>query len=234
MKIFRTICDSLLDTLFPRSCAVCGKTLASHEKHLCASCLLDMPCTNFHKSKFNAMEQLFAGKTPIEKATGYFYYEKGSPYANILHNLKYRNEPLLGEWLGARYAKILQADNIFSDVDYIVPIPLHRTKLATRGYNQSEHIARGIASVLNVPVSTDIILADKSHESQTHKGIYERYLNTQNIYKANGKDRLIGKHVLIIDDVVTTGATLLSAALTIADVPGIKISLATLAVARLD
>ncbi len=234
MKVFKHIFHALLDTLLPRSCSVCGKALVSHEKHLCTGCILDIPCTRFHEKKFNEMEQLFAGKTHIEKAMGYFYYEKGSPYANILHNLKYRNEPLLGKWLASEYAKILKRNNTLADIDCIIPIPLHYTKLASRGYNQSEFIAQGFGEVLNVPVITDIIEATKSHESQTRKGIYERYKNTQGIYKAIGKEQLAGKHVLIVDDVVTTGATLLSAAQSIANVPGIKISLATLAVARLN
>lgn len=233
MMSIKCILGSVLDVLFPRSCAVCGKTLVSHETHLCTACSQHIPCTGFHELKFNPMEQLFAGKILIERAVGYFFYEKDNPYSGILHDLKYRNRPQLGRHFASKYAKELADSDIFSDIDCIIPIPLHRSKRIKRGYNQSEHIAMGFADIFNVPVYTDIIIAEKEHESQTNKGIHERWLNTQGIFSAHDKERLQDKHVLIVDDVVTTGATLLSAALTIADVTGIKISLATLGVARL-
>lgn len=234
MKIFKDIAHSVLDVLFPRSCSVCGKTLAAHEKHICTACTLNIPYTCFHEVNFNPMEQLFAGKILIERAVGCFYYEKDNPYSNILHDIKYHNIPTLGRYMARNYAQTLVGCGLFSDIDCIIPVPLHISKRIRRGYNQSEHIARGLADILNVPVMTDIIIAEKGHETQTNKGIHERWLNTQGIFSAQDKDCLKDKHVLIVDDVVTTGATLLSAALTIADVPGIKISLATLGVARLQ
>lgn len=233
MMNIKTIGQSLLDVLFPRTCPVCEKTLLSHEKSLCTKCMLDIPTTGFHLQKFNPMEQLFAGKIQFEKATGYFFYEKDNPYANILHDIKYRNQPQTGRHLASIYGAELTSCNYFTDIDCIIPVPLHNKKLIKRGYNQSEYIAQGFADSLNVPVYTDIIIAVKNHDSQTNKGIYERWLNTQGIYMAKETETIENKHVLIVDDVVTTGATLLSAASSIADVPGIKISLATLGVARL-
>lgn len=234
MTSIKNIFNGILDTLFPRFCPVCDSLLASHEHSLCTKCMSDIPCTCFHKQKFNPVEQLFAGKELIERAVGMFFYEKGNPYSNILHEIKYGNMPQLGRHMAAIYAKQLNENGIFADIDFIIPIPLHRKKLMARGYNQSEYIARGFADVLNTPVLSDVIIANKNHETQTHKGIYERWLNTQGIFAVKDTERLIGKHILIVDDVVTTGATLLSAALTIADVPDIKISLATLGVARLE
>ncbi|MBQ7942217.1 MAG: ComF family protein [Muribaculaceae bacterium] len=233
MKI-KDIGNSLLDLFFPRTCPVCNRTLASHEKHICTECMLDIPRTNFHLQDFNAMEQLFAGKVPIEKAAGYFYYEKGNPYSGILHRMKYHNMPQIGRYTAALYAKELISCKTFFGIDCIIPVPLHRHKLISRGYNQSEYIAAGFADIFKIPIYSDIIIATKSHESQTHKGIYERWLNTQGIFSARNTEILKDKHVLIVDDVVTTGATLLSAALTISGIPGIKISLATLGVARLE
>lgn len=195
--------------------------------------MLDIPITGFHLQKFNAMEQLFAGKILIERASGYFFYEKGNPYANILHDIKYRNQPQMGRHLATIYAKELISSNYLSDIDCIIPVPLHHKKFIKRGYNQSEYIANGFADSLKVPVYTDIITAKRNHESQTNKGIYERWLNTQDIYMAQDTEIIENKHILIVDDVITTGATLLNAASTIADVPGVKISLATLGVARL-
>lgn len=180
------------------------------------------------------MEQLFAGKIMFEHASGFFFYEKGHPYANILHDLKYRNQPQLGQYFAGIYAQELLNDGCFTHIDCIIPVPLHRSKKAKRGYNQSEEIAKGFARVLGVPICTNIIIANRAHESQTNKGTLERWQNTQGIFTARNTDCLHHKHVLIVDDVVTTGATLLNTALTIADVPGIKISLATLGVARLE
>lgn len=233
MMNIKTLGRSLLDMLFPRICPVCESSLLSHEKSLCTKCLLDIPITGFHLQKFNPMEQLFAGKIQFEKATGYFFYERGNPYANILHDIKYRNQPQTGRHLAAVYAKELVSCNFFTDIDCIIPIPLHHKKLVKRGYNQSEYIAKGFADSLNVPVFTDVITAVKNHESQTSKGIYERWLNTQDIFMVQNTEIIENKHVLIVDDVVTTGATLLSAATAITHVPGIKISLAALGVARL-
>lgn len=234
MTSIKDIFNSFIDTLFPRICPVCNNVLLSHEKHICTKCRIDIPITRYHMQEFNAMEQLFAGKTPIEKAVGYFFYEKGNPYSNILHNIKYRNNPQLGQYVAKLFAQELLSRDIFRDIDCIIPVPLHHRKKIQRGYNQSEYIAKGFSEVLDIPVHNNIIIAHKSHESQTNKGIYERWLNTQNIFSAQDTQVLENKHVLIVDDVVTTGATLLSAALTIASVPNIKISLATLGVARLE
>lgn len=234
MTSIKDIFNSFIDTLFPRICPVCNNVLLSHEKHICTKCRIDIPITRYHMQEFNAMEQLFAGKTPIEKAVGYFFYEKGNPYSNILHNIKYRNNPQLGQYVAKLFAQELLSRNIFRNIDCIIPVPLHHRKKIQRGYNQSEYIAKGFSEVFDIPVHNNIIIAHKSHESQTNKGIYERWLNTQNIFSAQDTQVLENKHVLIVDDVVTTGATLLSAALTIASVPNIKISLATLGVARLE
>ena len=234
MMSFKTIVQSLLDTLFPRSCSVCDATLFAHEKSLCTRCLVNIPRTFFHHQKFNPMEQLFAGKLKFEKATGFFFYEKGNPYSNILHDIKYRNQPHIGKHLAIIFANELLKSNYFSDIDFIIPVPLHYHKQAKRGYNQSEYIAEGFAKVFNASLRTDIIIAKHHHDSQTHKGIYERWLNTQGIYEVRDSEILKDKHVLIVDDVITTGATLLSVASSISHIPGIKISLATLGVARLD
>lgn len=234
MTSIKDIFNSFIDTLFPRICPVCNNVLLSHEKHICTKCRIDIPITRYHMQEFNAMEQLFAGKTPIEKAVGYFFYEKGNPYSNILHNIKYRNNPQLGQYVAKLFAQELLSRDIFRDIDCIIPVPLHHRKKIQRGYNQSEYIAKGFSEVFDIPVHNNIIIAHKSHESQTNKGIYERWLNTQNIFSAQDTQVLENKHVLIVDDVVTTGATLLSAALTIASVPNIKISLATIGVARLE
>jgi ComF family protein len=234
MKI-KAMLQSALDVLLPRNCAVCGRPLDSDEPYVCRECMMKLPRTHLDKVDFNVMEQLFAGKTPIERATGFFYYEKGNNYASILHDIKYHNMPKMGQWIAAVAATEIKESGFFDGIDCIIPVPLHISKIAKRGYNQSDYIARGISSVTGAPVSHAII-AEKPHATQTHKGMFERQQNTQGLYypSRHAERELAGKHVLIVDDVVTTGSTLLACAESIADIEGVKISLMTLAVARLE
>ncbi len=227
------ILQYIADLLFPRLCPVCGRALNAGEKYVCALCMAELPRTGYHKIEFNAMEQLFAGKVPVERATGYFFYERGSRHAAILHSLKYRNQPYLGKWIASQFAKEIAGSGFFEGISAIVPVPLHRSKLAARGYNQSEYIARGIAEVAGCPV-LPLVKAVKGHETQTSKGQHERLLNTVGVFKASAEaKRFAGSHILLVDDVVTTGATLLACAEAMkSSVPDIKISIATLAVAR--
>ena len=222
-----------LDVVLPRSCPVCGKALGSDEPWLCRRCLRELPLTHLDQVPFNAMEQLFAGKVPIERATGYFYYEKGSPYAAILHDIKYRHVPRMAQWLAARALR--EMPPFANGITTVVPVPLHADKLARRGYNQSEYIARGVAQATGATV-VQAVKAVRSHTTQTHKGALERWQNIQGAYGlARGMEqRLAGMHVLLVDDVVTTGSTLEACAATLLDVPNITVSLFTLAVARLD
>ena len=226
--------QNIADLLIPRYCPVCGKPLAAHERDVCTKCLTHLPRTQLHRHRFNVMEQLFAGKTPIERATGYFWYERANRYSQILQSIKYRNKPGMGTRLAKQFALEIAPDGFFAGIDAIIPIPLHSSKLAQRGYNQSEYIARGISQATRIPVM-NVVTAAMPHATQTRKGNYALYLNVRGIFSLKDPESLQGKHVLLVDDVVTTGATLLSCAEMLnAEVQGIKISLATLAVARLD
>lgn len=223
------------DVVLPRTCPVCKRALVADERYVCRSCMNTLPRTHLHEIDFNVMEQRFAGKVRVEHAAAYFYYEKGNPYASIIHDIKYRNMPDMGKWLAARAASEMKGSEIFQNTDVIVPVPLHIDKLAQRGYNQAECIAQGIAQVTGATVCNAVV-ARKPHNTQTQKGAYERWQNTRDTYALNEKliGELTGKNVLIVDDVVTTGATLLACAEAIAHIPGVKISLFTLAAARLD
>ena len=230
MKILQYVAD----LLFPRLCPVCGSELNAGERYVCARCMAELPRTGFHSMEFNPMEQLFAGKVPVERATGYFFYERGSRHASILHSIKYYNQPQLGEWMGRQFAHEVAASGVFDAVDAIVPVPLHRSKLVQRGYNQSEYIARGISKVINRPVAK-LLKAVKEHDTQTRKGRYERLVNMQNVFTVTDITAIAGRHLLLVDDVVTTGATLLTCAETLKQsVADVRISIATLAVARLQ
>ena len=222
------------DVAMPRVCPVCGNALDSDEQWICRKCLAALPRTRYEDVEFNTMEQLFAGKVPIERATAYFFYEKGSPYASILHDIKYHNLPRMGHWLTARAVSDMAGSHFFNGIDMVTAVPLHRSKLAQRGYNQSEYLARGIADTLNVPY-LETLKAIRPHSTQTHKGAMERWQNIQGNYSLkNNTDRLTGKHILLIDDVVTTGSTLTVCSSLLKTIPGVTVSLFTLAAARLD
>ena len=226
---------ALADVFMPRLCPVCGTALVADEPHICRACLAALPRTHLEDIDFNTMEQLFAGKVPIERATGYFYYQKSSPYAQILFDIKYRNRPQMGQWLTARAAGELRSSGFFDGIEAIVPVPLHPSKLAERGYNQSDYLARGLAQALGIPV-IDALKSTRAHGSQTRRSATERWLNAQNTYtlRTSHSQQLAGKHILLVDDVVTTGATLEACARALLAIPGTRVSLFTLATARLD
>ncbi len=228
---FRHMMRAALDVLMPRCCPVCKRTLGASDAFLCPHCLDRLPRTRLEEVKLNAMEQLFAGQVPVERATAYFYYEKTDPYAAILHDIKYHNMPQLGTWLARRAACDLMPSGMLNGIDCVVPVPMHKAKIAKRGYNQSEHIARGMAEVMQVPV-IEALCATRQHDTQTRKSAHERWLNSQGLYRLRRNADVRGKHVLLVDDVVTTGATLLVCAQELHRA-GARITVFTLAAARL-
>ena len=222
------------DVALPRVCPVCGQALDGDEQWLCRRCLAGLPRTHYEDVSFNTMEQHFAGKVPIERATAYFFYEKGSPYASILHDIKYHGTPTLGYWLTSRAVTDMAASRFFDGIDVVTAVPLHRSKLAHRGYNQSEYLARGIADALKIPY-VETLKAIRPHTTQTHKGALDRWQNIQGNYSLKkDADHLAGKHILLVDDVITTGSTLTVCSTLLKSIPGVTVSLFTLAAARLD
>lgn len=222
------------DVVMPRVCPVCQQALDGDEVWLCRNCLARLPRTRYEEVTFNTMEQHFAGKVPIEHATAYFFYEKGSPYASILHDIKYHGTPTMGKWLTARAVGDMAGSRFFDGIDVVTAVPLHRSKLAQRGYNQSEYLARGIAERLDIPY-VEALKAIRPHSTQTHKGAMERWQNIQGNYALRkDADQLAGKHILLVDDVITTGSTLTVCAALLKQIPGATVSLFTLAAARLD
>lgn len=235
MKI-KDLLTSVTAVFMPRNCSVCGKPLDADERYICRRCMMDMPRTHYEDIPFNAFDQLMAGKVPIERCVSYFFYQKNDPYASILHDIKYRNMPTMGRWLTEHATHELLPSHFFDGIDAIVPVPLHYTKLASRGYNQSEYLAKGIARAIGVPV-IKALRATKEHSTQTHKDAAERLLNTQGMYAASTRHchGLDGKHLLIVDDVVTTGSTLLACATALKTaIPNVRLSLFTLAAAQLE
>ena len=235
LKTIKQWMGAVADVVMPRVCPVCGQALDVDEMWLCRKCMSQLPRTHYEEVNFNTMEQHFAGKVPIERATAYFFYEKGSPFASILHDIKYHGVPKMGRWLTARAVCDMQESRFFDDIDVVTAVPLHRSKLAHRGYNQSEYLARGITDALGVPY-VELLKALRPHATQTHKGALERWQNIQGNYALNDRTSrsMDGKHILLVDDVVTTGSTLTVCASLLLQIPGVKVSVFTLAAARLE
>ena len=220
-----------IDLMFPNLCVVCGNNLQKNEHQLCLSCLVDIPRTNYHLIEENPIEKRFWGKVPVYRATSYFFFQKGSSFQKLLHILKYKGNKEIGEIMGKYAAVDLLDTPDFASIDLIIPVPLHPKKQKLRGYNQSEWIGKGISIILNKPQDTSTLIRVKENPSQTRKSVYERFENTEGIFKLSDSTILEGKHVLLVDDVLTTGSTLEACILALLETAGIKISVFTLAVA---
>ncbi len=206
--------SALLDFIFPRLCHLCQAKLAVHEEYVCSRCLGDLPRTRFHTIRMNGMEQRFAGLFPFARATGHFFYTRSSPLATLVHDFKYHGFPGLARHLGRVIARELYTTSFFADAEVILPIPMHYWKQAKRGYNQAMLLALGIADVTELPVR-NILYAHRSHKTQTALNLEARRNNLNGIFKLRETETLTDQGVLLVDDVCTTGTTLIEAAETI-------------------
>lgn len=228
MKIF----NNLLSLFYPRLCAGCGDALQQNEQHLCLHCMLHLPETNFHKEQDNPLTNIFAGRVRVREVASLMYYKKGNNVQHILHALKYNGQKELGAFLGEYYGKLLIQEPRFQDVDCILPIPLHPKKQRKRGYNQSEWIAKGLSEGMGKPYRTDILTRAQFTETQTRKSRFNRWENVKEVFVAQGDKSVEGKHLLVCDDVLTTGATMEAAIQQLQTIPDVKVSVVTLATAQ--
>ena len=225
-----SVISDILSILFPQICHVCNKKLNSQENFLCQHCIERLPRTMYHRREFNPMEQRFAGKTKIERATGLIFYDRSSNYASIIHDFKYRGYSKLAVFIGKLMAKELYISGFFNDIDCITPVPLHSIKEAKRGYNQSLKIAAGVSEITNKPIVNNLKL-NNWRSTQTMKTSLERWKNRKDSCIVIDSKVYDNKHILIIDDVCTTGATLETLAETILkSSPTARVSLLTFAV----
>ena len=223
----------LLDLISPRLCVVCGQRLTVSEETICARCNLHLPRTDFHLDPYeNEMAKLFWHQIPIERATALFYYEAHAETANILYELKYKDHPEIGEVMGRLMAKELQPSGFFDGIDGIVPIPLAKKRQRQRGYNQSLEIARGVSEITSLPIYNKVVRRITFEGSQTNKGRWERNENVENVFELTDETAIKGKHLLIVDDVVTTGATVLACAKELCKAPNVKFSVLALGFAK--
>ncbi len=220
----------LISLFYVPQCHGCEGKLAEGERFLCGKCAAELPLTYYENKRMNLMEQRFAGQVSFDRATALCFYHRDSIVAHIFHDFKYRGFSRLAEYMGCLSAQKLRSSGFFDGIDALVPIPIHFIKRARRGYNQSERICRGLASELNIPIMTGL-RAVRRHKTQTAMSLDDRKRNVEGVFRFTPREDPTGKHLLIVDDVCTTGTTLLEAAKVIkAAYPGVKLSFFTVGV----
>ena len=224
--------NKLVNLFYPLHCLLCKKPLIKGEQHICLDCFCNMPKTNYHISKANPARDLFSGYSQINEVTAFLFFEKEGTTQRLIHSLKYRGNKSLAEFMGRIAALELNNCGFCASADVILPIPLHPKKERQRGYNQSEIIAKGLASVYGNKVDNKALKRIIHTQSQTLKSVFDRHINVEKIFEVTDIENLYGKHILLVDDVMTTGATISSCIEALLSVPDIKISIFSLSIAR--
>lgn len=223
----------LLDLIAPRTCVVCDNRLAIEEEIICGRCNVRLPRTGYSYDAYeNEMAKVFWGRIPVERCAPFMYYQARAASANLIYLLKYHNRPDIGEYLGRMMAEELKKDYFFEDIDLIIPIPLERKRQRQRGYNQSLMIAKGVSDATALPIDTGIIVRKVYESSQTEKNRWMRNENVEGVFQLLQPEKAQGKHILLIDDVVTTGATISSCGQELAKAGDVKISVMSIGYAK--
>ncbi len=221
------ILTHFFELFFPEICICCNNRLVSGETHICISCISQLPKTDHLTRENNKLEEFFAGRFPFTRIAAFAYFVKEGSIQKIIHEIKYRNNPKLALYIGNLCGKEISMTNAFNQIDYIVPIPLHKNRLKKRGYNQSLLISQGIARETGKPINDTNLIRKINNPSQTKNTRFERWKNTEGIFDIVDKSIFENKHILLIDDVVTTGSTLEVCAKLILKCQGASISIYT-------
>ena len=228
---FKEIKESFLHVVFPHVCDGCGSDLLNIESRLCIRCLASLPETNFEQHAGNPVEKMFWGRMPVVNAASHFYFTKESLIQHLMHQFKYKGNEDLGLQLGRMMGYAIRSSNRFHDIDALVPLPLFPSKEKKRGYNQATVLCKGIAEVLSLPVLNNVITRPQHTETQTKKGRFERWRNIEGKFYLPDPTAIQDKHLLLVDDVVTTGATLEACGNELLAAENVKLSLVTLCIA---
>ncbi len=231
MNTLYDLWDDFISLLFPRLCYGCGNHLLRNEKIICTECYVLIPRTNYHLSLENPVEQLFWGRCPVERAAAFSFYTKGSRIRKLIHSLKYNGIKEIGTELGKIYGITLASSEFMKGIELIIPVPLHPSRKRERGFNQSDLISEGISAVTSLPVDTSSLIRKIVTGSQTKRSRYERWTNVEGIFSVADPATLRGKHILVVDDVITTGSTMEACVNEILKVEGTRVSVAALAFA---
>jgi ComF family protein len=232
MKLQSGYLADFISLLFPQLCCACGESLVANEELICIDCLYNLPFTNFHLHADNIVAQQFWGKINLEAAYSLYYFTKGGKVQNLMHHFKYKGMHRIGNLLGKIAGSQLSKNDVFNSVDFIIPVPLHKSRLKQRGYNQSACFAQGLTQKLNAVVEENNLVRLKATETQTHRSRFARFENMQEVFTVNYPEKLINKHILLVDDIVTTGSTLEACAIQLLKIEELKLSIATIAYAE--
>lgn len=228
---FYDLWSDFVSLFFPALCYSCGETLFKNENSICTHCQYHLPKTNFHLSNDNPVAKIFWGRINLVAAAAYFFFIKGGRVQQLIHELKYKGAKQVAFDIGKLYGHELKAASNFQDIDLIIPVPLHKKKLRKRGYNQSAYFAQGLSETMHASTQTDILFRSAASETQTKKSRFTRWKNVENVFYIKNEQLLFNKHILLVDDVVTTGATLEACAHVLLKIEGVKVSVATIAFA---
>jgi ComF family protein len=228
----KNILNDFTNLFYPHLCILCENPLIENEQQICLNCLYNLPKTNYHTNKGNPVKALFAGFPQVNEVTAFLFFERDGIAQKLVHSFKYYDNPTLAEYLGRMAALELKDYGLYASVDTIIPVPLHHKKEKKRGYNQSEYIAKGIASMYGCEIDKATIRRITETTSLTRKSVFDRHINVEKIFRLTDAEKLFGKHILLVDDVITTGATISACIETLSEVPEVKISIFTMSVAR--
>ena len=232
MSLFKALHQEfkyLEELFYPRICMACGKSLIKEESILCTFCELKLPKTNFHFWRKNPVLQLFDGRADVFSASVRYQYKKGNNVQSLLHNFKYRGYSDIGVKIGNDYGAELMMSPDFNGIDYIIPVPLHYKKERLRGFNQSERFAFGLSKTMNAKMEVNNLIRKVHTSTQTKKSRFERWQNVNNIFAVKNTEKLTGKHLLLVDDVITTGSTIEACISVLQEISEVKISVAAIA-----
>lgn len=204
----KKIFHNLLSLFFPDLCLACNTRLGENEAHICLECLTLLPKTNYHLQEDNRLESFFAGRFPFRRIAAYAYFVKDGSIQRIIHELKYKRNPKVGHFIGQLCGDNLRGSSFISDIDVIIPVPLHPKRQKQRGYNQSTEICKGMAQILNIPIDNTSLIRTVNNPSQAKSSRFDRWQNVEGIFSVQDGESLHEKHILLVDDVITTGSTL--------------------------
>ena len=229
MKPLSNILEDALQLFYPHVCAGCGDDLHGKKQLICFICMQQLPHTDFAKIPDNQIEHIFYGRAKIQSACSIFYFSKGQIIQQLIHQLKYKGNQEIGIYLGKLMGDQLLNSGRFTNIDAIIHLPMHPDKQRKRGYNQAEVLANGISQKLNIPVLNDIVVRSKTTTTQTNKQRVERWTNVDGTFIIQKQSSIIGKNILLVDDVITTGATLEACSNAILSIENTSVSIAVLA-----
>lgn len=228
------ILNDINTVILPKVCFGCNAHLSRGEEHLCTLCRNDIPLTEYNFNVENPVDRIFYGRIDVKKASSFLFFRENSIVQQLIHHLKYRNQPQIGVFLGDWYGQRLKEEHSpITEIDFVVPVPLHRIKMRKRGYNQVSLFAKRLAHHLNAELAENVLKKTANTRTQTRKGRIGRWQGNKALYILENTDKLTNKKILLVDDVITTGATMEICAQTLSAVPGVDLYIASMSVVPL-